>query len=157
VPLLTAGLLVYVRGPDTLEVFLVHPGGPFGIGRDAGSWSIPKGLCEDAEEPMAAAAREFSEETGTPVPVGGWIALGELRQPSGKRVRAWAVESPERLAFGGSNTFPLEWPPRSGVIRDYPEVDRAEWFPLEVARDKLLKGQRPFLDALAAQLGAPTG
>lgn len=133
-----------------MEVLLVHPGGPFWAKKDDGAWSIPKGEFADGEEPLDAAKREFEEETGIPA-VGDFIALESLKQPSGKLVFAWAVRSdfdPSRLK---SNTFSMEWPPKSGRQQEFPEVDKAEWFNVEAARRKILKGQAPFLDQLLAK------
>jgi predicted NUDIX family NTP pyrophosphohydrolase len=148
-PIESAGLLLYRRCHDALEVFLVHPGGPFFRDRDDGWWTVPKGLVEPGEDPLASARREFTEETGFAAPVeGAYVPLGSVRQKSGKVVSAWAVEGdcdPARLA---SNTFRLEWPPRSGRTREFPEVDRAEFFTLAEARRKILPAQAPFLDRL---------
>jgi predicted NUDIX family NTP pyrophosphohydrolase len=130
-----------------VEVLLVHPGGPFWAKKDDGSWSIPKGEFADDEEPLGAAKREFEEEMGIP-PSGDLIPLEPLKQPSGKLVFAWALRSdfdPSRLR---SNMFSMEWPPKSGKQEEFPEVDRAEWFELEAARLKILKGQAPFIDQL---------
>ncbi len=152
----SAGLLVY-RGRDpSLEVFLVHPGGPFWAKKDLGSWSIPKGEFAEDEDPLAAAQREFTEETGFSI-AGPFLPLGEVKQPSGKIVHAWAVEASAletNLDAGAirSNTFKLEWPPKSGKFREFPEVDRAGWFSLPAAQEKLLNGQREFLRRLAAAL-----
>jgi len=153
----SAGLLVYRRRAATLEVFLVHPGGPFWRRRDAGAWSIPKGEPGPEEPESVAARREFFEETGL-VPNGPSQALTELAQPGGKHIAAWAVEDASLDADAvRSNCFALEWPPGSGVWREFPEVDRAAWFPLEEAHVRLIAGQRPFLDELAAQLAAAGG
>ena len=145
----SAGILLYRHGDDGLEVLLVHPGGPFFARRDAGAWSIPKGLHEDGEEPLAAARREFAEELGSPCPDGPALELGEIRQRNGKRVAAWAVEGDLDAAAITSNSFTIEWPPRSGRHQDFPEVDRAAWFGLDDARAKLLAAQAPLLDRLA--------
>jgi predicted NUDIX family NTP pyrophosphohydrolase len=151
-PQRSAGILLYRRRDGgSLEVLLVHPGGPFFARRDDGAWSIPKGLYEDGEEPLAAARREFAEELGSPCPDGPALELGEVRQRNGKRVTAWAVEGdldPEAIT---SNTFEIEWPPRSGRTREFPEVDRAAWFDLGTAREKILAAQAAFLDRLAEQ------
>jgi predicted NUDIX family NTP pyrophosphohydrolase len=147
-PQRSAGLLLYRRrGRGGVEVLLVHPGGPFWAKKDLGAWSIPKGIYEPDEDPLAAARREFAEETGSPVQ-GDAIALGSFRQSSAKTVDVWAVEGEFDPASLKSNTFSMEWPPRSGRRREVPEVDRAEWFVPEDAARKLLKGQRPVLDAL---------
>ena len=148
-PKLSAGLLVYRRGDDGPEVLLVHPGGPYWAKKDDGAWSIPKGEYEPDEDPLQVALREFEEETGKapPDPTGA-VSLGELRQPSGKIVRAWTVEGDVDVAEVHSNMFEMEWPPRSGRTKEFPEVDRAGWFGLEEARRKLLKGQLGFIDRL---------
>jgi len=147
VPKRSAGLLMYRGSPANLMVLLVHPGGPFWRAKDLGAWSIPKGEYAPGEEPLAVARRELAEETGSR-PRGDFHALGEVAQSGGKRVSAWAVAGdfdPARLV---SNRFELEWPPRSGRKRSFPEVDRAEWFALAQAREKILAGQRPFIDRL---------
>jgi predicted NUDIX family NTP pyrophosphohydrolase len=141
---------MFRRSPE-LQVFLVHPGGPFWAKKDAGAWSIPKGQYLDDEEPLEAAKREFAEETGF-VPEGNFIELGDLKQPSGKIVIAWAFEGdcdPQKLK---SNTFPMEWPPKSGRQIEVPEVDRGAWYSVEDARARLLAGQRPFLDRLLERI-----
>jgi predicted NUDIX family NTP pyrophosphohydrolase len=143
----SAGILLYRRQGGGVEVLLVHPGGPFWANKDDGAWSIPKGLYGADEDPLAAARREFAEETGTEVE-GEAIALGAFRQSSAKIVEAWAVEGDFDPARLRSNTFTLEWPPRSGRSREVPEVDRAGWFGPEEAARKLVKGQRPILEAL---------
>ena len=147
----SAGLLLFRETAAGLEVLLVHPGGPFWAKKDDGSWSIPKGEFEDGEEPLAAAKREFEEEMGVPA-TGEFMLLKPLKQPSGKLVFAWAVRSdfdPSRLK---SNMFSMEWPPKSGRQREFPEVDKAAWFDVETARRKILKGQAPFLDQLLVML-----
>ena len=149
----SAGILLYRHGDDGPEVLLVHPGGPFFARRDDGAWSIPKGLYEDDEEPLAAARREFAEELGSPCPDGPTLELGEIRQKNGKRVTAWAVEGDLDAEAITSNTFELEWPPRSGRRQEFPEVDRAAWFTLDAARVKILAAQAPLLDRLAEQVG----
>jgi predicted NUDIX family NTP pyrophosphohydrolase len=126
-------------------------GGPFWARKDDGAWSIPKGEYAADEDPEAAARREFAEELGAPVPAGDLVPLGELRA-SGKVLAVWAVEGDLDAAACRSNTFSLEWPPRSGRVQEFPEIDRAGWFPLTEARNKLVKGQVPFLDRLAALL-----
>jgi predicted NUDIX family NTP pyrophosphohydrolase len=149
----SAGLLLYRRDGATLEVLLVHPGGPFWAKRDAGAWSIPKGEIGADEEPLAAARREFVEELGAPPQANGApVALVPVRQAGGKLVMAWALEGDFDVAALCSNTFELEWPPRSGRRREFPEVDRAEWCHLDDARIKLLAGQRPLLDQLVQEL-----
>ncbi|HEU4560038.1 MAG TPA: NUDIX domain-containing protein [Longimicrobium sp.] len=147
-PKTSAGLLMYRRRPGGVEVFLVHPGGPFWAKKDAGAWSIPKGEYLPGDDPLDAARREFEEETGM-VPEGEFAELGAIRQAGGKTVAAWAFEGdcdPESIR---SNTFTLEWPPKSGKQREFPEVDRAGWFTLEEAEEKILSGQRPLLARLA--------
>jgi predicted NUDIX family NTP pyrophosphohydrolase len=150
VPKLSAGLLVYRRTDGGIEVLLVHPGGPFWTKKDDGAWSVPKGEYEPDEDPLQVALREFEEETGQPPPDHSdaeW--LGEQRQPSGKVVSAWAVQGDVDVSDIRSNTFEMEWPPRSGRTREFPEVDRADWFDLDQARRKLLRGQVGFLDRIA--------
>jgi predicted NUDIX family NTP pyrophosphohydrolase len=143
----SAGLLMYRLRNSGIEVFLVHPGGPFWAKKDFGAWSIPKGEYLEGEDPLEAAKREFEEETGF-APGERFIELGELKQPSGKIVTAWAFEGncdPGKLR---SNTFLMEWPPRSGRQIEVPEVDRGCWYGVEDARSRLLTGQREFLDRL---------
>jgi len=144
---------MYRRRDGSLEVFLVHPGGPFWAKKDLGSWTIPKGEYLEGEDPLQAAQREFQEETGFTAG-GSFIALGDLKQPSGKILTAWAFEGDCDPAQLKSNTFPLEWPPRSGRQTEFPEIDRGAWFPIEAAREKLLPGQRPLLDGLLRSLRA---
>ena len=146
-PKRSAGILMYRRGPHGLEVLLVHPGGPFWARKDLGAWSIPKGEYSEGDEPLATAIREFAEETGAH-PRGEFHPLGELTQPGRKIVTAFAVEGDFDPATLKSNTFELEWPPKSGRKATFPEVDRAEWFSLEMAREKILAGQREFLTRL---------
>ena len=148
----SAGLLLFREAGGRLEVLLVHPGGPFWAKKDAGAWSIPKGGIEEGEEPLAAALREFEEETGTR-PTGEAIALEPRRQPAGKLVYAWAMRGDLDPAAVMSTTFSMEWPPRSGRRQEFPEVDRAGWFTLDEARGKILKGQAPFLDELQRLVG----
>ena len=143
----SAGLLLYRRSPGGLEVFLVHPGGPFWAKKDLGVWSIPKGELEPDEDPLAAARREFEEETGFQIS-GEFRPLAPLKQPSGKTVYAWAVEGDWDPSGLKSNTFSLEWPPHSGLQREFPEVDRAAWFPLDEAKRKILPGQVGFIESL---------
>jgi predicted NUDIX family NTP pyrophosphohydrolase len=145
----SAGILLHRRRAGAHEVLLVHPGGPFWANKDAGAWSIPKGEYEDGEEPRAAALREFAEELGTPPPDGELVALGEVRQRSGKVVTAWALAGDADADTMRSNTFTMEWPPRSGEMREFPEVDRAAWFSLDEARERILPAQAPLLDRLA--------
>ena len=148
---LSAGILLYRMSKSGPEVFLIHPGGPFWAKRDLGSWSVPKGEVDGDEDLLAAAKREFHEETGTQIE-GEFIELAPLRQPSGKVVRVWAVEGEIDASAITSNTFSMEWPPRSGASREFPEVDRAGWFTLAEAREKLLPGQRPFIDQLEQKI-----
>jgi len=149
----SAGILLFKRTGGRIQVLLVHPGGPFWGKKDAGSWSIPKGEYGPEEEPFAAAKREFREETGMEVPAGEAIALARLKQPSGKVISAWAIEGDADASRMRSNTFALEWPPRSGRTQDFPEVDRAAWFDVETARGKIQQGQAPFLEQLLSALG----
>jgi predicted NUDIX family NTP pyrophosphohydrolase len=149
-PKRSAGLLVYRRVGDEPEVLLVHPGGPFWAKKDDGAWSLPKGEYELDEDPLEVALREFREELGSEPPdAAATTFLGELPQPTGKRVLAWAVPGDLDVGTVRSNTFTMEWPPRSGRTGEFPEVDRAAWFDLETARRKLLRGQVGFLDRLA--------
>ena len=147
-PRQSAGLLMYRRRGGGIEVLLVHPGGPFWAKKDQGAWSIPKGEYEPGEDPLAAARREFTEETGI-VPEGAFVALAPLRQRSGKIVRAFAVEGDLDPQAIRSNTFVMEWPPRSGRLQEFPEVDRAAWFSLEEAKQKLLAAQVALIEELA--------
>jgi predicted NUDIX family NTP pyrophosphohydrolase len=150
-PKYSAGLLPYrIAEPEPFEVLLVHPGGPFWAKKDDGAWSIPKGEYEPAAEanPLSVAEREFEEELGTSAPIGDRLLLGELKQPSGKTIVAWAIRCDLDVSNVTSNIFEMEWPPRSGMMQSFPEVDRAAWFSLHAARVKLLKGQQPFLDQL---------
>jgi len=149
---LSAGLLVYRLGDEGYEVLLVHPGGPFYRTRDAGAWSIPKGEVTAGEDPLAAARREVAEETGFAA-APPWLPLDPVRQAGGKTVLAWAVAGDLDAAAVVSNTFSMEWPPRSGRMQTFPEVDRAAWFPLPDARRKILAGQVPLLEQLEKHLG----
>jgi predicted NUDIX family NTP pyrophosphohydrolase len=149
----SAGIVLYRRSGRGLEVLLVHPGGPLWARRDQGAWSIPKGEYADDEEPAAAARREFAEELGSPAPAELAIDLGEVRQRGGKLVRAWGAPGDLDATEIHSNTFPLEWPPRSGRIRQFPEVDRAQWFALPEARERINPGQAPLLDRLEEAVG----
>jgi predicted NUDIX family NTP pyrophosphohydrolase len=144
----SAGLLLFRRSADRTEVLLAHMGGPFWAKKDLAAWSLPKGELEDGEDPETAARREFAEELGLPAPAGPLRPLGDVRQ-SGKVVTAWAVEADLDPAAVVPGTFDLEWPPRSGRVQQFPEVDRVEWFDLDTAREKLVKGQRAFLDRFA--------
>jgi predicted NUDIX family NTP pyrophosphohydrolase len=147
----SAGLLIYRHRDGSIEVFLVHPGGPFWKHKDLGVWSIPKGEFVAGEDPLVVARREFREETGFDA-AGHFISLQPVRQPGGKIVHAWAMEGDYDPAQLQSNTFPLEWPPKSGKTMEVPEVDRAAWLSLDAARQKILPGQRGFLDELARYL-----
>jgi predicted NUDIX family NTP pyrophosphohydrolase len=151
----SAGLLLFRHCPaapvEELQVLLVHPGGPFWAKKDDGAWSIPKGEFDDAEDPLAAAIREFEEETGAQ-PAGEFLPLEPLKQPGGKLVFAWAVGADFDPSSLKSNTFSMEWPPRSGRRQEFPEVDQAAWFEVESARRKILKGQAGFLDQLVKRL-----
>ena len=153
-PKLSAGLLPFRVGEDrTVQVFIVHPGGPYWAKADDGAWSVAKGEYESGDDPEEAAHREFVEEIGTQPPTGTTIDLGELRQPSGKRISVWAIDAPSfEVAQVTSNEFEIEWPPRSGRTARFPEVDRAEWVPMATARRKLLEGQVAFLDRLSGAL-----
>lgn len=149
-PARSAGIVLY-RMRDTLEVLLVHPGGPFWRGRDLGAWSIPKGEAHEGEDLLDAARREFQEETGAAVEAPA-LPLGQVRMKSGKVIHAWAVAGEFDPAHLESAVFELEWPRGSGTMRTYPEVDRAQWFELDEARRRILPAQAPLLDALAAAL-----
>jgi predicted NUDIX family NTP pyrophosphohydrolase len=150
-PKRSAGVLLYRRTGAGIEVLLAHPGGPFWKNKDEGAWSIPKGEYGDHEDPLAAARREFAEETGVTL-CGEFIPLGEVRQ-TGKIVTAWAVEGGfDQTAAVRSNTFSMPWPPGSGKLRVFPEIDRAEWFTLELARLKIVRGQAELLERLAEYL-----
>lgn len=142
---MSAGLLMYRRPHETLEVFLVHPGGPLWSKRDLGAWSIPKGEYQSDEDPFAAAQREFTEETGVQPGQPSFIGLTSATQSGGKVIRAWAFEGDADPTTIISNTFSMEWPPRSGRQQTFPEVDRAAWFPIEEAKERILKGQIPLL------------
>ena len=150
----SAGILLYRFTDGVLEVLIGHMGGPFWARRDAGAWSIPKGESLPGEELMDVARREFAEEMGSPVPATEFIELGELRTSSTKLVTIWAAEGDLDATATRSNTFSMEWPPRSGRVQEYPEIDRSAWLPVEQAREKLVKGQAPFLDRLLAALAA---
>jgi predicted NUDIX family NTP pyrophosphohydrolase len=152
----SAGILLYRLSAGAPEVLLVHPGGPFWAKKDLGAWSIPKGELAPGEDPLARAKAEFEEETGAPIN-GDFTALQPCRQAGGKRIQAWAVEGAFDPACLRSNTFTLEWPPRSGRRQEFPEVDRAEWFDLATARTKINSGQLPLLDELVAILARKEG
>jgi predicted NUDIX family NTP pyrophosphohydrolase len=150
----SAGILMYRRAGATLEVLLVHLGGPYWRSKDEGAWSIPKGELDAGEDAGEAARREFTEETGFDL-AAPLEPLGEIRQRGGKRVTAFAVEGDIDVTAVKSNTFEIDWPPRSGKLQTFPEIDRAEWFDLPTARAKILESQRPFLERLAKAVGGP--
>ena len=152
----SAGILLYRIADGAPEVLLVHPGGPVWARRDLGAWSIPKGLVDPGEEPLTAARREFAEELGSPAPEGKTTALGEVRLKSGKRVVAWALAGDLDAAAIVSNAFEMMWPPRSGRMRSFPEVDRAQWFGLDDARARLNRAQAAFIDRLVDILDSST-
>ncbi len=148
----SAALLLHREGAGGREVWIAHMGGPFWARKDEGAWSLPKGLVEEGDtDELAAARREFAEEMGTPSPAADYVALGDFRASS-KTFVVFAAETDFGPIEVASNTFELEWPPRSGIVRAFPEVDDAGWFPLDAARAKLAKGQRPILDALLRHL-----
>jgi predicted NUDIX family NTP pyrophosphohydrolase len=153
----SAGIVLHRGHGDGLEVLLVHPGGPVWSNRDLGAWSIPKGEYTDGEHPLGAARREFEEELGSAPPEAEAEDLGEIRQRSGKRVHGWAIPGDLDVSDVVSNTVQFEWPPRSGTIIEIPEVDRAEWFGLDTAREKINAGQVPLLDRLEQLLGSNAG
>jgi predicted NUDIX family NTP pyrophosphohydrolase len=146
-PRQSAGLLMYRRRNGVLQVFLVHPGGPFWAKKDAGAWSIPKGEFSGDEKALMAARREFEEETGF-LPAGRFVPLTPIKQPSGKVIHAWALEGDLDATAIRSNTFTMEWPPQSGIHQEFHEVDRAAWFTIEAAKEKIVKGQVDFIDEL---------
>jgi predicted NUDIX family NTP pyrophosphohydrolase len=146
----SAGILLHRARDGAIEVFLVHPGGPLWRNKDAGAWSIPKGEFAEGEDALAVARREFEEETGRSI-AGDFVALTPIRQRGGKFVHAWAVEGDILLTGLASNTFTIEWPPRSGRMQSFPEVDRYAWFTLDEARSKINEAQRAFLDELASR------
>jgi predicted NUDIX family NTP pyrophosphohydrolase len=148
---LSAGIVVFRQMGAEIEVLLVHPGGPFWAKKDAGSWSIPKGLCDENEDALAAGRRELREETGIVV-AGEFIELGRFKQTGGKTIIAWAIRGDFDPANLQSNTFPLEWPPKSGHVRHFPEIDRAAWFSIVHAATKITKGQLPILKVFAEKL-----
>ena len=152
VPKLSAGLLPFRRKGGEPEVFLVHPGGPFWAHKDAGAWSVAKGEYEPGDDPLATARREFAEEVGMPAPTGDVEPLGEIKQPSGKRITVFAVEADFDVDEVSSNTFTLEWPRGSGEQQEFPEVDAARWMSLADARVALIAGQHGFLDRLEATI-----
>ncbi|MGH7930741.1 MAG: NUDIX domain-containing protein [Candidatus Binatia bacterium] len=147
----SAGLLLYRRCGE-LEVFLVHPGGPFWAKKDAGAWSLPKGEFLEGEDPLQAARREFTEETGLPID-GEFRRLDPVKQSGAKVIHAWAIEADCDASQVRSNLFSMEWPPRSGRMQQFPEVDRAEWFTIFEARKRIIKGQLALIDQLSSALG----
>jgi predicted NUDIX family NTP pyrophosphohydrolase len=151
-PRTSAGVLLWRRGPDGVEVLIGHMGGPFWARKDDAAWSIPKGEYGPGEDASTVALREFEEETGSPVPASDLVPLGEIRQSGGKVLTAWAAEGDLDADATTSNTFELEWPPRSGRVQEFPEIDRTAWVPVDVARAKLVKGQVALLDRLLATL-----
>ncbi len=155
-PKQSAGILLYRIASGRIDVFLVHPGGPFWAKKDDGAWSIPKGEFADGEEPLEAAKREFQEETGSSVE-GTFIPLNPVKQPSGKTVYAWAVEGDIDAETVHSNTFSMEWPKGSAKTKSFPEIDRADWFDLDTAKVKILKGQLGLLEQLASNLSQRKG
>ena len=149
----SAGILLFRGRGAQLRLLLVHPGGPFWTKKDLGAWSIPKGEHKEGDVPLAVARREFDEELGAQAPAGDAIELGELVQPSRKVITAFALEGEFNPSGLKSNRFEMEWPPKSGRLQSFPEVDRAQWFTLDEAREKILPGQRPFIDRLLERLG----
>ena len=152
-PKLSAGILMFRTLGSRLQVFLVHPGGPFWRNKDAGAWSIPKGEYADGEDPLDAAKREFREEAGFEVH-GDFFPLGQIKQSGAKVITAFAVEGDCSPAAIRSNTFTIEWPPKSGRQQEFPEIDRAEWFSMDEARTRIVKGQTGFLDRLLTAIPA---
>ena len=150
----SAGILLWRNREGCLEVLLAHQGGPFWVKKDIGHWTIPKGEVEPGEELVAVARREFAEETGRQAPNDPLIELGQITQKSGKRVLGWAVEGDLDPSTAVSNTYEMEWPPHSGVVQTFPEIDRVEWFALDEARRRLKAAQVPFLDRLQAALAS---
>ena len=150
--ILSAGVVLYKFDDGALRILIAHMGGPFWARKDEHAWSIPKGECVEGEDPRAAAAREFEEEIGSPLPAGALIDLGMIKQSSAKKVAAYAVEGDVDVGGIVSNTFDVEWPPRSGRIQSFPEIDRAEWVDCATARVKLVKGQVPVVDRLVSRL-----
>ncbi len=158
-PKLSAGILLYRRpGQRAVEVLLVHPGGPLWTNKDEHAWSVPKGEYRMGDDPGQAAEREFAEELGRMPPAGHRLDLGEIRQSSGKRVHVWAVRADDfSVDHVVSNEFEMEWPPRSGNMQSFPEVDRAEWVETETARRRLVRGQEEFIDRLLGQIAQSSG
>ena len=152
---LSAGIVLYREVDGRVELLLGHMGGPFWARKDSGAWTIPKGEYDANEDALAAARREFEEEIGMPVPATSFVDLGEVRQSGGKVVRAWAADGNLDAATAESNTFEIEWPPKSGRVQTFPELDRVEWFELDTARTKIIAAQRAFLDRLLDHLSDP--
>ena len=150
----SAGILLWRSREGCLEVLLAHQGGPFWVKKDIGHWTIPKGEVEPSEELVAVARREFAEETGVEAPTQPLIDLGQITQKSGKLVLGWAVEGDLDPSMAVSNTYEMEWPPHSGVVQTFPEIDRVEWFDLDEARRRMKAAQGPFLDRLQAALAS---
>ena len=150
----SAGILLWRRAGDELEVLIAHMGGPFWTGKDAAAWSVPKGVYDETEEALDAAVREWHEELGVPLPVdvGALVALGEARQPSGKRLTVWTAEADLDPSVIVPGTFTMPWPPRSSTLVEFPEIDVVEWCSLDLARVRLVTGQRVFLDRLVELL-----
>jgi predicted NUDIX family NTP pyrophosphohydrolase len=148
----SAGILVYRMKDGRLEVLIAHMGSPWWANKDKGAWSIPKGEYEEEEDPKEAARREFGEELGKPIPEGEWLEMGTIEQKNKKTVVAWAVEGDLDVSSITSNTFNIEWPPRSGKMQEFPEIDRAGWFSLEEASKKLIEAQTEFLKRLSDKL-----
>jgi predicted NUDIX family NTP pyrophosphohydrolase len=153
-PKRSAGILLFRGKGAELRLLLVHPGGPFWAKKALGAWSIPKGEYQEGEDPLAVARREFEEELGSPAPAGEATELGELVQPSRKVVTAYAIEGNFDVGTLRSNLFEMEWPPKTGRLQSFPEVDRAQWFSVEKAREKILPGQSPIIDRLLERLAA---
>jgi predicted NUDIX family NTP pyrophosphohydrolase len=149
----SAGILLYRKSAGGYEALIVHPGGPFWARKDLGAWSVPKGEFDAGEDLLAAAKREFAEEIGAPAPDGEYQFVGEFKVTSGKVIHVYALESDFNLEQFQSNMFEMEWPPKSGLRQEFPEVDKAAWTPLALARGKVVKGQVAVIDALAARLG----
>jgi len=149
---LSAGILVYRKAGNSYEVLLVHPGGPFWAKKDQGAWSIPKGEHAEGEDPLAAAKREFREEIGQPAPMGEYFELGSMKRSDGKLIKAYGIEGNLDISVVQSNNFSMEWPPRSGKMQEFPEIDRAAWVKLAEAPARMHKGQDIFIEHLADHL-----
>lgn len=153
----SAGILLYRKAAGGYEVLIVHPGGPFWAKKDLGAWSIPKGEFDPADDALAAARREFEEEVGVPAPAGQYQPLGEFKVTSNKVLHVYTLESDFNLERFQSNMFEMEWPPKSGQKQEFPEIDKAAWTPLALARQKVVKGQDAVIDALIARIGETPG